>query len=125
MKKAFFLIGLILLSSISASAESLDRRVNRLENALAGMATGSSRHRKYDGVVPERTIVYKTTNTCKKIKKTKMYFDAVHPFQIIARVNCANKTYLVVQWWEKDDDPTINVNTVLQDDVVLSRTLRN
>lgn len=112
----FSLFVVFLLFPTAAHPKTMDQRVDKIEKLISSLGETKT----FDGVVPERTIVYQTSNSCQEIKKTKMYFDAIHPFSVISRVKCANKVFLVIRWFEKDNENQININTVLKDDVILA-----
>lgn len=121
--KHIYLIGSLFImgwmATVVNAAPSVNERLDSLEKALSAVMNRQT-PRQLDGVVPERTPVYKTVSDCKEVKKTKLYFDGTHPFQILGEQRCGKSTYLVVRWFEKEFSDEIAINTVLKDDVILT-----
>ena len=107
------------MATVVSAAPSVNDRLDALEKALSAVMNRQT-PRQLDGVVPERTPVYKTVSDCKEVKKTKLYFDGTHPFQILGEQRCGKSVYLVVRWFEKEFSDEIAINTVLKDDVILT-----
>lgn len=115
MKKLFLLFVVL---SFPIQAEPLEQRLGKIERLLKSMNGNMT---KFDGVVPERALVYKTAARCKDITKSKMYFDAAHPYHLISVQRCGKNTYYVVRWYDKDFSEAIHINTVLKKDVIAAR----
>lgn len=115
--------GLFLLAALAATGQvaTAEPRTDKERRPFEWHAPAGQVPRRPDGVIPERTPVYKTAAKCEDVKKTKLYFDAPHPFDVIVEQNCGDKTFLVVRWYEKEGATAVTIDTVLKDDVLVSK----